>query len=99
MNDDSTDWVEWQLVSTCNWGVDSTFARYSSGFLNLQIEHHIAPQMPAENYVRIVDDIRNYATKNDLPYMEMTFLEALYNMLNGLKTTADKELARRKKHD
>jgi fatty acid desaturase 2 (delta-6 desaturase) len=99
VNDDSTDWVEWQLVSTCNWGVDSAFARYVSGFLNLQIEHHIAPQMPAENYSLITNDIRKYAAKNNLPYMEFTFANALYNLLNGLKITADKELARRKKRE
>lgn len=99
VNDDSTNWVKWQLVSTCNWGVQSVFARYVSGFLNLQIEHHIAPQMPAENYTLIVDDIRNYAKKHDLPYIEITFWQALYNMLNGLKTTADKELRLRRKHD
>jgi fatty acid desaturase 2 (delta-6 desaturase) len=99
VNDDSTDWVEWQLVSTCNWGVKSTFARYASGFLNLQIEHHIAPQMPAENYSMIVDDIRNYANKHKLPYVEFTFFEALYNMLYGLKATADKELLLRFKRD
>ena len=97
VNNDSTDWVEWQLVSTCNWGIDSAFARYVSGFLNLQIEHHIAPQMPAENYSLIVNDIRDYAVKNNLPYMEFTFATALYNLLNGLKTTANKELDRRKK--
>ena len=99
VNDDSTDWVEWQLVSTCNWGVKSTFAQYASGFLNLQIEHHISPQMPAENYIMIVDDIRDYAIKHNLPYIELTFLEALYNMLNGLKVTADKELLLRLKRD
>jgi fatty acid desaturase 2 (delta-6 desaturase) len=99
VNDDSTDWVKWQLVSTCNWGVQSVFARYVSGFLNLQIEHHIAPQMPAENYTLIVDDIRNYAKKHELPYIEITFWQALYNMLNGLKTTADKELRLRRKRE
>jgi fatty acid desaturase len=100
VNNDATDWTEWQLVSTCNWGVNSGVAAYISGFLNLQIEHHIVPQMPAENYKYIVDDMRAYAKSHNLPYIEFTFWQALYNMINGLKMTADKELKlRRNKMD
>lgn len=38
--------AKWQLETTCNWGVGSRFADYISGFLNLQIEHHVATKMP-----------------------------------------------------
>jgi fatty acid desaturase len=96
IDDTTTDWAEWQLKSTCNWGTRSIFAEYISGFLNLQIEHHLVPQMPAENYKLVVDDVREYAKSHDLPYVELTFYQALYKMLNGLKITADAELRRRR---
>ena len=97
VNDDAADWTERQLISTCNWGGKSRAAAYISGFLNLQIEHHIAPQMPADNYKYIVDDMKAYAISHSLPYTELTFWAALYNMLNGLKITADNELKTRQK--
>jgi hypothetical protein len=43
-----------------------------------------------------VNDMRAYAKSHNLPYIELTFWQALYNMINGLKTTADKELKLRR---
>lgn len=93
--DNSTDWFRWQITSTCNWGGKSIFAQYISGFLNLQIEHHVAPQLAPQNYKFIIDDIKEYASKHGLKYIDITFSEAFYNLLNGLKMCADKELALR----
>jgi fatty acid desaturase len=94
--DINTEWIKWQLISTCNWGIDSIFAQYISGYLNLQIEHHIVPQMPAENYKHIINDLRIYAKEHNLPYTEISFIKAFYNMINGLRLTAEKELLLRK---
>jgi fatty acid desaturase 2 (delta-6 desaturase) len=96
VNDCSNDWFRWQLLTTCNWGIGSLYSQYISGFLNLQIEHHIVPQMPAENYSKIVDDIKQYAFKHNIPYIELTFFQGFYNMINTLKITGEKELLRRK---
>lgn len=40
-----------------NWAGSSAFAGYISGFLNVQIEHHMAPQMPMENLRKVKDEI------------------------------------------
>ena len=92
---DNHDWASWQYMTTCNWGVGSRFAEYFSGFLNLQIEHHIATKMPPENYNLIVDDMRSYAKRNKLPYMEISFCQAMCDMIGGLRTTGRREYARR----
>jgi fatty acid desaturase len=96
INDKNTDWVEWQVNGTCNWGVGSKFAEYISGFLNLQIEHHLVPQMPAENYNLIIKDVKEYTKYYNIKYIEYSFYEAFYNMIYGLKKTADDELECRK---
>ena len=75
----------------------SKYADYLSGFLNLQIEHHIVPQMPMENYHLISNDLRSYAKKHNINYTELTFKEAFWNVIYGLKNTGLKELERRKK--
>jgi hypothetical protein len=36
-----------------DWSGSSAFAGYLSGFLNVQIEHHMAPQMPMENLRKV----------------------------------------------
>ena len=79
-------------MSTCNWNTDSKIAMYLSGFLNLQIEHHIAPQMPPEHYYLIRKDIEELAEKKGIPYRKYTFWEGLCLFVKKLKITADKEL-------
>lgn len=85
-------WFDRQLISTCNWGKDSKLAMYASGFLNLQIEHHIAPQMPPEHYFTIRQDIEELAQKKGIPYCNYTFWEGLVLFVQTLKDTAHKEL-------
>lgn len=93
--DKKTNWAEWQMAGTCNWGVGSRFAEYISGFLNLQIEHHLVPQMPPENYHLITNDIKEYAKLNDIKYEEYSFKDAFINMMKGLRKTALIELKKR----
>ena len=45
--------------------------------LNLQIEHHMAPQMPMENLRLIRQDCKDVAKRLNLPYRELSFVEAL----------------------
>ena len=85
------DWAEWQITSTCNWGGGSKFAQYISGFLNLQIEHHLATKMPPENYHLIVPDIKKYCKDHNLKYVNLSFCSAFKNMIKGLYDTGYKE--------
>ena len=88
-------WFDRQIISTCNWDSSNKVSMYLSGFLNLQIEHHVAPQMPPEHYRYIRKDIMEFAKKRKLPYYDFTFLQGLCLFVSTLKDTAKKELALR----
>ena len=92
-----TTWDSWQIKTTCNWGVGSRFAEFFSGFLNLQIEHHLVPQMPAENVHLIVTDVIEYCKTHNLPYNQYSFVEVLKKTVGCLRETAVLELKRRDK--
>lgn len=93
-------WMESSFKGTLDWSGSSFLAGYVSGFLNLQIEHHLVPQMPMENLRLIRGDCREAALKMGLPYREVTFVEAVRLMLYGLWKTGKEELeARTKKED
>jgi len=88
-------WMESSMCGTIDWGGSSAFLGYVSGFLNIQIEHHMAPQMPMENLRQIRRDCKASAEKLGLPYREVTFAEAAKMMMYGLYTTGRDELALR----
>ena len=72
-----------------------------SGFLNVQIEHHMAPQMPMENLRAIRADCKAAALRHNLPYRELTFFGAVELMMMGLWNTGREELklrSDRRKH-
>jgi len=93
--DTSATWLDGAMRGTVDWGSSSAFAGYLSGFLNVQIEHHMAPQMPMENLRLIVADCRKLAKENGLPHRDMSFREALKLMIDGLYQTGQDELKRR----
>lgn len=94
---DNMSWAEWQLTATCNWGVESRVAFYLSGFLNLQIEHHLASTMPAVHYHKIQKDVERYARRRKLPYTATTGRAAFGAMLRGLRTAGQLEHDRRRR--
>jgi fatty acid desaturase len=88
-------WLQCTMHGTLNWSGSSALAGYASGFLNVQIEHHMAPQMPMQNLRLIRDDCRAIAAAHGLPYRELSFGAAVRHMLGGLHATGRAELARR----
>ena len=94
-NDGSIGWVEATLRGTVNWNADSVAWSYVSGFLNLQIEHHMAPQMPMENLIHIREDCRALARSHGLPYREFTLAEATRNVFGTMRRVGLDERARR----
>ena len=88
-------WLESTMMGTVNWAGGSAFAGYVSGFLNTQIEHHMAPQMPMENLRQIRADCKASAEKLGLPYRELSFTGAVRLMVVGLWNTGQTELALR----
>merc|ERR1719267_485248 len=91
-------WMESSMEGTVNWAGSSALAGYISGFLNVQIEHHMAPQMPMENLRKIRGDCKALAKQFGLPYREVSFIEAIKLMLGGLYQTGREELALRKSY-
>jgi len=85
-------WLESSMIGTIDWGGSSAFLGYLSGFLNIQIEHHMAPQMPMENLRQIRADCKASAAKLGLPYRELSFVAAVKLMMYGLYTTGRDEL-------
>jgi len=85
-------WLESTMMGTVDWGGSSAFCGYLSGFLNIQIEHHMAPQMPMENLRQIRADCKAAAHKFGLPYRELTFVAATKLMMSGLYRTGKDEL-------
>merc|ERR1719387_2229474 len=85
-------WLESSMIGTIDWGGSSAFLGYLSGFLNIQIEHHMAPQMPMENLRQIRADCKASAMKLGLPYREVSFFTATKMMMGGLYTTGRDEL-------
>uniref|UniRef100_A0A7S0PX52 Fatty acid desaturase domain-containing protein n=1 Tax=Coccolithus braarudii TaxID=221442 RepID=A0A7S0PX52_9EUKA len=85
-------WLESSMIGTIDWGGSSAFCGYLSGFLNIQIEHHMAPQMPMENLRQIRGDCRAAAEKFGLPYREVSFIAAAKLMMVGLYRTGRDEL-------
>ena len=88
----SATWIESSMRGTVNWSGASAFAGYVSGFLNVQIEHHMAPQMPMENLRQIRGDCAELAKQFGQPYREVSFVEAVKLMLGGLYTCGQEEL-------
>ena len=85
-------WLESCMIGTIDWAGSSAFLGYTSGFLNIQIEHHMAPQMPMENLRQIRADCKAVAIKLGLPYREVSFIEAAKMMMIGLWNTGREEL-------
>jgi len=88
-------WLESSMIGTIDWAGSSAFCGYVSGFLNIQIEHHMAPQMPMENLRQIRGDCKEAARRLGLPYREMSFYAAVKLMMQGLYDTGRTELALR----
>jgi fatty acid desaturase len=91
-------WLESSMRGTVNWGGASAVCGYVSGFLNVQIEHHMAPQMPMENLRAIRGDCKALAERFGLPYRELSFWGAVKLMVGGLATTGRDELKRRRSY-
>jgi len=94
----SATWIESSMQGTVNWAGGSAVAGYASGFLNVQIEHHLAPQMPMENLRQIRGDCAQLAAQFGQPYRDVSFGAAVQLMLGGLYTCGQKELQLRKSY-
>mmetsp|Transcript_16909 Transcript_16909/g.19130 ORF Transcript_16909/g.19130 Transcript_16909/m.19130 type:complete len:106 (-) Transcript_16909:393-710(-) len=86
--EDDQDWVTNAISTTLN--TDPTpFLSWLTGHLNLQIEHHLCPQMPTENLLKIKGDVEALAKKHDIKYNSVTFWEASNFTIGTLRDVAN----------
>jgi len=85
MADQNEDWVRSAILRTTNikhnWLVNWTM-----GYLNLQIEHHLFPNMPQFRHPLVADRVRALAKKHGLEYDERGYWEVLWCTFKNLDT-------------
>ena len=64
----------------------------ASGYLSMQIEHHLVPTWPSGNLMELRPHIQSLAKKYNLPYKESSVVEALWDNIIKLSSISFKEL-------
>ena len=59
-----------QLSSSCNFNTGGFWRDYLHGYLNYQIEHHLFPNLPAAQYVRLQPLVKSLCYKYQLSYIQ-----------------------------
>ena len=59
-----------QVSSSMNFRTDDLITRLLSFGLDIQIEHHLFPNIPHSSLRKIQHIVRDYCDKNDIPYIE-----------------------------
>jgi linoleoyl-CoA desaturase len=88
------EWAAHQMRTTANFATRSKLVTWLTGGLNMQIEHHLFPNICHIHYPKIAPIVREVAKNNNIPYLEnATFSEAIkahYNLLKhyGLESAS-----------
>lgn len=64
----------------------------ASGYLSMQIEHHLVPTWPSGNLMKLRPYIRALAQKYDLPYQETSVVSALWDNIIKLSDISIEQL-------
>jgi len=75
---------QFQLLTTRNLTSDWSSAWFHGG-LEMQIEHHLFPQLPRHALPEVAPRVRALAKKHGIPYVEVSFLGAVTTCLGGLQ--------------
>ena len=91
-------WAAHQMRTTANFATGSPLATWLTGGLNMQIEHHLFPNICHIHYPAISSIVRTTAEEFGLPYHEnKTFWDALKAHYNHLKKFGwDEHIARKR---
>ena len=79
-----------QVISSMNYKIYDPITRFICFGLDIQIEHHLFPNIPHSSVRKIQHIVRNYCNKNDIPYIEKSgvismiysYTSYLYNIGN-----------------
>jgi len=66
----SRDFLANQVASTINYRTDNIVARYMCFGLDIQIEHHLFPNIPHSTLRQVQYVVRHYCLNNQVPYIE-----------------------------
>ena len=69
-NEKKTDFLYNQVSSSMNYTTDDLITRVLCFGLDIQIEHHLFPNIPHSSLRQIQHVVRGYCDKNDIPYIE-----------------------------
>ncbi len=78
-------WFVHQLYTTVNFSKDNPFALFVTGGLNMQVEHHLFPNICHIHYPEISQIVERTALKYDYPYFSLTFPQAVSSHFRFLK--------------
>ncbi|XP_064404994.1 acyl-CoA 6-desaturase-like [Halichondria panicea] len=86
--DKRDNWVSMQLKGTTD--VETSFLiDWFSGHLNFQIEHHLFPTMPRNQFAAVKPYVVEFCKKHDIKYHSKTFYDALADIVRSLKESSD----------
>jgi linoleoyl-CoA desaturase len=85
-------WAVHQLYTTANFSKGSELALFLTGGLNLQVEHHLFPNICSIHYKELSPIVEQTAREFGLPYLQnRTFLTALASHVRFLKKMGQSE--------
>jgi linoleoyl-CoA desaturase len=68
--ENKNDFLYNQVTSTINYKTNNPIIRFICFSLDIQIEHHLFPNIPHSSLRQIHDVVRGYCDKNNIPYIE-----------------------------
>ncbi len=83
-----TGWFRHQLGCTNDVKEDNWFIRFFMGCFNYHIAHHLFPAVNHVYYPEVTKLIREFASKNNLPYRQFPLATSLRNHYKLLRTNA-----------
>jgi linoleoyl-CoA desaturase len=79
-------WAVHQMCTTANFAIDSKLANFFCGGLNMQVEHHLFPNVCHIHYPALSKIVRETAEEHNVPYIvNDTFIGALKSHYKMLK--------------
>ena len=83
-----------QASSAMNYKTENPIIRFSCIGLDVQLEHHLFPNLPHSSLRRIQHIVRDYCLSNDIPYIEKPHVGyAIYSYLSYLRKMGEKHVS------
>jgi linoleoyl-CoA desaturase len=80
--ENKNDFLYNQVSSSMNYKTDNPIIRFICFSLDIQIEHHLFPNIPHSSLRQIQHIVRDYCDKNDIPYIEKpSIFSAFYSYI------------------